>query len=107
MPGYLLHVGATVNCSHTPGIAQPMSSVSRVKVSSQPIVTQDIQYSVAGCGLSTTSSPSFCTTAKWLTGATRVKALNNPVLLKDSQSLSPQTMSPLKVMQTQTRVKGI
>jgi len=106
MSAYLLHVGATVNCSHLPGVAQPMASVARVKVGGQPIVTQDIQYSVTGCALSTSSSP-FCTSAKWLTGATRVKALNNPVLLKDSQSLSPQTMSPLKVMVTQVRVKGI
>jgi hypothetical protein len=106
MPGYLLHVGATVTCSHPPGPAQPMSSVARVKVTGQPIVTLNIQYTVTGCALSTSSSP-FCTSAKWLTGATRVKALNNPVLLQDSQSMSPQTLAPLKVMLTQVRVKGI
>jgi hypothetical protein len=65
-----------------------------------------VQYTVAACGQTGTGNP-FCTSAKWLTGATRVKALGNPVLLKDSQSMSPQTLAPLKVMLTQVRVKGI
>ena len=69
MPGYLLHVGATVMCMHA-GQAQPTVSNPRVKVSGQPIVTQAAPYVVAGCGLTGTSPP--CATAQWIVAATRV-----------------------------------
>jgi hypothetical protein len=105
MPGYLLHMGATVICAHAPGQAQPTSSVARVKVSGQPVVVQTTQYTVAGCALTGTPNPP-CATAQWLTGATRVMALGAPVLLQDSQSLCTPTGTPLNVMVVQARVKG-
>ena len=106
MPGYLLHVGATITCSHPPGQAQPVTPNPRVKVSSQAIVTQSTQYTVAGCALSTTSTPP-CVSAQWITGAVRVTALKVPVLLQDSQSTCVPTAAPLVVMVTQIRVKGM
>jgi len=80
MPGFLLHAGATVNCAHLPGVAQPAASSPRVKVGGQPIVTQTAQYTVAGCALTGTPNPP-CATAQWMTGATRVRSSGVPVLL--------------------------
>jgi hypothetical protein len=62
MPGYLLHMGATVLCMHG-GQAQPVMPYPRVKVGGQPVVTQSAPYTVAGCGLTGTPSPP-CVTAQ-------------------------------------------
>jgi hypothetical protein len=105
VPGYLLHQGATILCSHPPGQATPAAVNSRVKVSGQSIVVQTAQYSIAGCALSTTTTPP-CATAQWITGAARVRAGGAPVLLQDSQSICVPTGSPLSVVVTQVRVKG-
>jgi hypothetical protein len=105
MPGYLLHLGATILCAHPPGQAQPAAAVARVKVMGQPVVVQTTQYAVAGCALASSGSPP-CATAQWMSGATRVKALGAPVLLQDSQSLCKPTSTPLSVMMVQARVKG-
>ena len=105
MPGYLLHLGATVLCAHVPGQAQPVVTNPRVSVSSQPIVTQTSQYVIAGCGLTGTVNPP-CATAQWITAAFRVRAGGVPVLLQDSQSICVPTGTPLNVVVTQVRVKG-
>jgi hypothetical protein len=105
MPGFLLHVGATVGCAHKPGLAQPSAPSARVKVGGQPIVVQTTQYIIAGCALTGTPNPP-CATAQWTTGATRVKSLGIPVLLQDSQSLCAPTGTPLSCTLVQARVKG-
>ena len=104
MPGYVLHLGATVMCAHA-GQAQPAASVARVKVMGQPVVVQTTQYAVAGCALASSGSPP-CETAQWMTGATRVMALGAPVLLQDSQSLCTPTGTPLTIAVIQARVKA-
>lgn len=106
MPGYLLHQGATVLCSHA-GQATPTVVNQRVKVGGQAIVMQTSSYTVAGCTMPpppTGNGP--CVTAQWITAATRVRANNIPVLLQDSQSTCVPTGTPLTVVLTQTRVKG-
>jgi hypothetical protein len=105
MPGYLLHVGATVLCAHG-GQAQPTSPFPRVTVGGQPVVTQAAPYAVAGCTLVPPPIPP-CVTAQWVTGAMRVKAGGLPVLLQDSQSICAPTGTPLTVVMTQFRVKGM
>jgi hypothetical protein len=105
MPGFLLHVGATVNCAHLPGQAQPAAPTARVKVVGQPVVVQTTQYAVTGCALTGTQNPP-CATAQWSTGATRVKALGVPVLLQNSQSVCAPTGTPLRCTVVQARVKG-
>jgi uncharacterized Zn-binding protein involved in type VI secretion len=105
MPGFLLHLGATVLCAHVPGQATPVVTNPSVKVGGQPIVTQTSQYMIAGCGLSTTTTPP-CATAQWITAATRVKAGGVPVLLQDSQAMCVPTGTPLNIVVTQVRVKG-
>jgi hypothetical protein len=106
MPGFLLHAGATVNCAHLPGLATPATSVARVKVSGQPIVTQPTLYSVSGCALTGTPNPP-CATAQYASAATRLRSSNVPVLLQDSQAICTPTGTPLTCMVVQTRVKGI
>ena len=106
MPGYLLHVGALVQCAHL-GTAQPILRNPRVKVMGQMIVTRVCVYSVSGCKLPTPPAANGpCLMATWVTSAVRVLASGLPVLLSDSQSLCTPTATPLAIKGTQVRVKG-
>lgn len=106
MSGYLLHLGATVLCAHS-GQATPITSNPRVKVGGQAVVTQSVSYSVAGCTMpSPTAGNGPCLTGQWITGATRVRAGGEPLLLSSNQSTCVPTGTPLNVISTQTRVRG-
>jgi Domain of unknown function (DUF4280) len=107
MPGFLLHVGATVTCSHS-GQAQATVANPRVKVGGQPITTQPAPYTITGCVLPTPPAANGpCVTAQWVKGATRVLASEQPVLLLDSQAICAPTGTPLIIASTQIRVKGM
>ncbi len=107
MPGYLLHVGAVVQCMHG-GMAQPTVPNPRVKVMGQPIVTQPAPYTVAGCAFPPPPAGNGpCVTAQWVMGAVRVKAMGMPVLLQDSQAVCVPTGTGLIVATLQMRVKGM
>lgn len=104
MPGFIVHQGASILCSHG-GTAQPAMPNPRVTVSGQAIVTLPGTYSIAGCGLTGSAPP--CATATFTTSATRVTAMGQPVLLQDSQSTCVPTGTPLMIAATQTRVSGM
>ncbi len=107
MPGFLLHVGATVLCSHG-GQAQPTVPNPRVLVSGQPTVTLTAPYVVAGCALPpppTANGP--CVTAQWLVGTTRVLSNGQPLLVQSSQAICVPTGTPLIITVTQPRVSAI
>lgn len=107
MPGFLLHVGAVVQCAHG-GIAQPTAPNPRVKVMGQPIVTLGAPFIIAGCAFPpppVANGP--CVTAQWLLGATRVSSLGMPVLLQDSPAICTPTGTPLIIGSVQPRVRGI
>jgi len=106
MPGFLLHVGATVQCAHT-GQAMPTVTNPRVMVSGQPIVTQPASYIVTGCPLNISGAPSPCVTAQWITAAARILSNGLPVLLTDSQAVCVPNGTPLLITVTQTRVTGV
>jgi hypothetical protein len=107
MPGFLLHVGATVLCSHA-GQAQPTAPNPRVLVSGQPVVTLPTIYVVAGCTLPPPPAANGpCVTGQWITAATRVLAGGVPVLLQDSTSICAPTGTPLIPVITQMRVSGM
>jgi hypothetical protein len=107
MPGFLVHVGATVMCMHA-GQAQPTMPCPRVMVSGQPVVTQPNPWVIAGCTMPPPPAGNGpCVTAQWITGATRVLAGGQPVLLQDSQAICAPTGTPLNVVVTQVRVKGM
>jgi len=106
MPGYLLHVGAVVQCAHQ-GLAQPILRNPRVKVMGQNVVTQVCAYSISGCTLPPPPAGNGpCVMAQWVSAAVRVKANGLPLLLADSRSICNPTGTPLTISVTQVRVKG-
>jgi hypothetical protein len=102
MPAPVLHLGATVLCSHA-GQATPLSPFPRVLVSGQPAVTIASPYAVAGCSLSTTSTPP-CVTGQWLAGAVRVLAGGVPVATMLGSSTCMPTGAPMMPVAAQARV---
>ena len=107
MPGYVVHVGATVMCSHG-GQAQATTPFPRVTVSNQAVSTSSEPYTVSGCSMPPPSSGNGpCVTAQWLTGSTRVTAGGKPLVLQTSQSLCTPTGTPLQITVTQTRVQAV
>src|SRR5215471_5442070 len=107
MPGFLLHFGATVLCSHA-GQAQPTVVNPRVLVSEQPTVTIASPYVVAGCALPPPPAANGpCVTAQFVTAATRVTSNGQPLLLQDSQVICAPTGTPLLITVTQARVSGM
>jgi hypothetical protein len=106
MPGFLLHVGATVLCAHG-GQAQPTVPNPRGTVLGQPTVTMAAPYVVAGCAFPPPPGGNGpCVTAQWITAATRVTSNAQPLLLLDSQAICAPTGTPLVITVTQTRVTG-
>jgi hypothetical protein len=105
MPGFLLHAGATVLCTHG-GQALPTVPNPRVLVSGQPVTTQPNPYTVAGCPFVPPGGNGPCVTAQWVVGALRVLAGGQPVLLQSSVAVCAPTGTPLNIVLTQTRVRG-
>lgn len=105
MPGFLLHLGATVQCAHG-GQAIPTVTNPRVTVMGQPIVMQPSPYTIAGCPFAP-GGPMPCVTAQWITAATRITSNGLPVLLLDSQAICTPNGTPLMIVSTQTKVTGI
>jgi len=106
MPGFLVHVGATVLCSHG-GQAQATVPNPRVSVSGQPTVAMTSPYVVACCAFPpppVANGP--CITGQFLTGSVRITSNGQPLLLLDSQALCVPTGTPLLITVTQTRVTG-
>ena len=107
MPGFLLHLGATVTCAHA-GQATPTAPNPRVLVSGQPTVTLPTPYVVAGCPFPPPPAGNGpCVTATFVTASTRVLSNGLPLLLLDSQAICAPTATPLLITVTQTRVLAI
>jgi uncharacterized protein DUF4280 len=107
MPGFLVHVGATVMCAHA-GQAQPTVPNPRVTVSGLPTVTIAAPYVVVGCTLPPPPGANGpCVTAQWVTGSTRVTSNGQPLVLLDSQAICAPSGTPLLITVTQTRVTGM
>ena len=113
MPGFLVQVGATLNCPH--GAKVNITSTNlRVKVGGQPVATMSDLCVVAGCPfqLSTVPpKPQPCVKVQWMAAALRVKVNGQPALLQDSkgicQSAEQIPAGPPIVAMTQTRVRGM
>ena len=107
MPGFLLHVGATVVCAHG-GQAQPTAPNPRVMVGGMPAVTLTTPYVVAGCPLLPPPAGNGpCVTGRWITAATRVTSYGQPLLVADSQAVCAPTGTPLLILAMQTRVSAV
>jgi hypothetical protein len=83
MPGLVLHVQATITCSHQ-GRITITPSQTRALVNGMPIATTLDTMVVAGCPGVSPAPP--CTTARWTDASARVQASGSPILL---QSLPP------------------
>jgi hypothetical protein len=105
MPGPLLHLGATILCSHG-GQATPATPFPRVLVSGQPVVTLSSPWVIAGCPFVTPPGNGPCVTAQYVTAATRVLAGGVPVLLMDSVAVCAPTGTPTIPVVVQARVIG-
>ncbi len=101
MPAPILHLGATVLCSHG-GQATATSPFPRVTLGGQPVATLTTVYAVAGCGLSGSAPP--CVTAQWVAGATRVLAGGAPVATAMGTAVCVPTGGPLLPVMQQVRV---
>src|SRR4030081_2237981 len=107
MPGFLVHVGATVLCSHG-GQAQPTVPNPRVTVMGMPTVLMTAPYVVAGCALPPPPAANGpCVTAQWLSGTTRVLSNGQPLLVQSSQAICAPTGTPLLILVTQTRATAL
>jgi len=106
MPGFLVHMGATVLCVHG-GQAMPTAPNPRVLVGGQPVATISAPYMVAGCAFVPPSGNGPCVTAQWVVGATRVLAGGVPVVVQSSQAICAPTGTPLQILVTQVRVRGM
>ncbi len=104
MPGFLVHVGATVLCSHA-GQAQATVPNPRVTVSGQATVTIAAPYVVAGCTLPPPPAANGpCVTAQWTVGTARVTSNGQPLVVLSSQAICAPSGTPLMITVTQTRV---
>jgi hypothetical protein len=103
MPGPVLHLGATVLCSHG-GQAMPTAPNPRVLVSGQPVATVTAPYAVAGCAFVPPGGNGPCVTGQWVVGATRVLAGGQPLVLLSGASVCTPTGTPLVPVVAQTRV---
>lgn len=102
MPAPVLHLGATVLCTHA-GQATPTAPFPRVTVSAQPVVTIATPYVIAGCALTGTSVPP-CATGQFVVGALRVLAGGAPIATLASMSVCVPTGTPMTPLVAQTRV---
>jgi len=107
MPGFLVHVGAQVLCSHA-GQAQPTIPNPRVTVTGQPTVFMTGPYVVAGCTLPPPPGANGpCVTGQWLSGTTRVMSNGQPLVVQSSTSICTPTGTPLLILTTQIRVSAM
>ena len=103
MPSPVLHLGATVMCTHA-GQATPTTPVPRVLVSGQPVTTIAAPYVIAGCPFVPPGGNGPCVTGQWLVGAVRVLALGQPLALQSGASVCAPSGTPMMPVVAQMRV---
>jgi hypothetical protein len=82
MPGLLLHVGATVACTHF-APAQTTPTQPRVLVSGMPVATTANVWLVTGCPFTVPpGKPQPCVTVRWLSPAVRVLVEGLPPIVQ-------------------------
>ncbi|MFM0225687.1 hypothetical protein [Paraburkholderia dipogonis] len=107
MPGFIVHLGATVMCSHG-GQATPTAPFARVLVSGYPVVTLAAPCVIAGCSMPPPAAGNGpCVSGQWLTGSTRVLAGGQPLIVQSSSSVCAPTGTPMMVTVTQTRASAM
>jgi hypothetical protein len=105
MPAPILHVGATVLCSHG-GQAVPTAPSPVVLVSGMPAATIAAPYAVAGCAFVPPAGNGPCVTGQWVVGTVRVLSQGQPLAIMSGASVCAPTGTPLLPVAAQTRVLG-
>ena len=114
MPGFIVQIGASVNCSHS-APATIVPSQAQVKVGGAFAAVLPDTTTVAGCPfqipIGTGTKPQPCVKVQWTVPATRVKAGGNFVLVQSSngicQSAEQIPQGPPVIASTQVQVKAI
>lgn len=87
MPGFLMHVGARLTCSHG-ATATIAPSQPRVLAGGQPVATMASLIAVAGCPFQIPvpggTKPQPCVTVKWAMPSTRVLLQGQPIALQNT-----------------------
>ena len=95
MPGTIVHLGATVLCTHG-GQASPT-------VTSPFVLTIASPYLIAACP---GGSYGPCVTGQWLVGSSFVLAGGQPIVLNTSVSVCTPNGTPMNVLMTQSYVSA-
>jgi len=107
MAGPVLHMGATLTCTHG-GMLTIIAASPRVMVNGMPAAVLTDQGLVAGCVFMVGTKPQPCVTTQWIAGATRVLANGQPLLTAPpgatTMSADQIPAGPPIVMQVQARV---
>jgi hypothetical protein len=95
MPGFILHQGATVPCSHA-GQAQPTLVNPRLTVSGMPSIPLTSPHMVAGCALPPPPAANGpCVTAQYVVGSVRVTSMGQPLVIFGGTAICAPTGTPL------------
>ncbi|HSK33742.1 MAG TPA: hypothetical protein VK903_09675 [Propionicimonas sp.] len=113
MPGFLLHVGDTVQCTHA-GPATLTTGNTRVLVNGTPALTATDLSTVAGCPFTLPNGkPQPCVTIRWV-AATRVFVNGQPAVVQVTgpgqgtcQSPEQLPQGPPTISAVQTRANGM
>jgi len=73
----------------------------------QPVVTQAAPHMVAGCSFQVSGAPVPCVVAQWVSAATRVTAMGQPVLVADSSAVCAPNGTPVNIVPVQSRVTAM
>jgi len=103
MPAPILHVGATVMCSHG-GQAVPTVPSATVLVMGMPIATIAAPWVVAGCAFLPPPGNGPCVTAQWVMGSVMVLSEGQPVAIMTGMAMCVPTGTPLLPVEAQTMV---
>ena len=124
MPGYLLNVNATAQCTHLAPVAIAPAQ-TRVLVSAQPgaqpepVATANSALTVGGCPFQVPTpagpKPQPCVRVQWSMLSTRVLVMGQPVLLQPGPGTGPGIcestekiqQGPPNVNTVQMRVTGM
>lgn len=101
MPGFLLHMGATVLCAHG-GPALPTVPNPRVLVGGQPTALLSAPWTVAGCAFPPVSGGP-CVTAQWVMGTVRVTSNGQPLVIMGGAAVCVPSGTPLMPVMSQMR----
>src|ERR1700751_2258394 len=102
MPGPILHVGATVLCSHG-GQAMPTVPSPVVLASGMPVATIAAPYAVAGCPFVPPGGNGPCVIGQWVVGAVRVLSQGQPLAIMTGVAICVPTGTPMLPVAAQTR----